>query len=130
MDASRPARPADLRDLALFGGLSDEQVADLATAGAVFGFELGDILFTEGQPAEYWWVLLSGTVDLIRHVGREDAVVAQMDVAGRWAGIPGLGRRRNLPRHRPRRAPRRGVPAARRRPAGPLRCLVSVRRST
>ena len=86
MGAYRPARPADLRDLALFGGLSDEQVADLASAGAVFGFELGDILFTEGQPAEYWWVLLSGTVDLIRHVGREDAVVAQMDVAGRWAG--------------------------------------------
>ncbi|HVK43352.1 MAG TPA: ATP-binding protein [Micropruina sp.] len=86
MGASRPARPADLRDLALFGGLSDEQIADLASAGAVFGFELGDILFTEGQPAEYWWVLLSGTVDLIRHVGREDAVVAQMDVAGRWAG--------------------------------------------
>ncbi|HEX2155841.1 MAG TPA: ATP-binding protein, partial [Actinomycetes bacterium] len=29
---------------------------------------------------------VSGAIDLVRHVGREDTVVARMDVPGRWAG--------------------------------------------
>ncbi len=85
-DGSRRPSPDQLRPLALFAGLSDEQLDDLAAAGQVFAIEPGAVLFAEGQPAEYWWVLLSGTIDLIRHVGREDAVVAHMDVPGRWAG--------------------------------------------
>ena len=44
------------------------------------------MLFTEGRPAEFWWVLLEGTIELVRHIGREDTVVARMDVPGRWAG--------------------------------------------
>ena len=31
-------------------------------------------------------MLLDGTIDLIRHVGGEETVVARMDVPGRWAG--------------------------------------------
>jgi signal transduction histidine kinase len=31
-------------------------------------------------------LLIEGAIDLIRHVGREDTVVARMDVPGRWAG--------------------------------------------
>ena len=34
----------------------------------------------------FWWLLIEGAIDLIRHVGREDTVVARMDVPGRWAG--------------------------------------------
>ena len=44
------------------------------------------VLFGEGQAAEDWWVLLDGTIELVRRIGREDTVVARMDVAGRWAG--------------------------------------------
>jgi signal transduction histidine kinase len=78
--------PADLRRLPLFDGLSDEQVAALADAGAIVAVEPGVVLFGEGEPAESWWVLLDGTIALVRRIGREDTVVAQMDVAGRWAG--------------------------------------------
>ena len=48
--------------------------------------EPGLVLFGEGQAADAWWVLLDGTIELVRHIGREDTVVAKMDVAGRWAG--------------------------------------------
>ena len=43
-------------------------------------------MFHEGEHADFWWVLLDGVVDLIRHAGGEETVVARMDVPGRWAG--------------------------------------------
>ena len=43
-------------------------------------------LFREGEPADFWWVLLDGAIDLLRHIDREDTVVARMDTPGRWAG--------------------------------------------
>src|SRR4029077_7425135 len=46
----------------------------------------GTELFREGEHADYWWVLLDGAIDLIRHIGPEDTVVGRMDVPGRWAG--------------------------------------------
>src|SRR5690349_18491538 len=76
----------ELRDIELFTGLTDDQLAELAAFGDEVPFENGDVLFTEGEHADEWWVLLSGSLDLVRKVGREDVVVARMDVAGRWAG--------------------------------------------
>jgi len=43
-------------------------------------------LFHEGEHADFWWVLVDGALDLMRHIGREDTVVGKMDVPGRWAG--------------------------------------------
>ena len=79
-------RADDLRPLNLFDGLTDDQLADLAGAGAEVPIEPGVDLFREGQPAEYWWLLVDGAIDLVRHIGREDVVVGRMDVPGRWAG--------------------------------------------
>src|SRR3954452_24629877 len=76
----------DLRGLELFAGLGDAQLEELVADGEEGFFEPGVELFTEGEPADFWWVLLEGEIDLLRHVGREDTVVARMDVAGRWAG--------------------------------------------
>ena len=76
----------ELRGIELFTGLTDDQLADLATGGDEVPFETGDVVFTEGEHADEWWVLLSGSLDLVRKVGREDVVVARMDVPGRWAG--------------------------------------------
>ena len=76
----------ELRSIELFTGLSDDQLADLATGGDEVPFEPGDVVFTEGDHADEWWVLLEGSLDLVRKVGREDVVVARMDVPGRWAG--------------------------------------------
>jgi signal transduction histidine kinase len=77
---------ADLRPLSLFDGLSDERLGELVEAGTEVRFEPGMDLFHEGEHADFWWLLVDGAIDLLRHVGREDSVVGRMDVPGRWAG--------------------------------------------
>ena len=79
-------RVEDLRPIELFNGLTDEQLAELAGAGTEVRVEPGVELFHAGEPADAWWVLVDGAVELVRHVGREDVVVGRMDVPGRWAG--------------------------------------------
>jgi signal transduction histidine kinase len=77
----------ELRGLFISDGLSDEQLAELAGAGEEIAFQEGEELFHEGEPADFWWVLLEGQVQLIRQAGREEAVVMRtMDQPGLWAG--------------------------------------------
>ena len=76
----------DLRSLSLFTGLSDGQLTELSEGSTEVHTEPGLELFHEGEHADFWWVLLDGAIDLIRHIGREETVVAKMDVPGRWAG--------------------------------------------
>jgi signal transduction histidine kinase len=76
----------ELRGIDLFAGLTDDQLTELDTGGDEVAFATDDVLFSEGDHADEWWVLLSGSLDLVRKVGREDVVVARMDVPGRWAG--------------------------------------------
>jgi signal transduction histidine kinase len=79
-------RVDELRSLELFRGLTDEQLAELVDAGTEVSVEPGDVLFREGEPADTWWVLVGGAIDLSRHVGREDTVVGRMTTLGQWAG--------------------------------------------
>ncbi|MEU4396472.1 ATP-binding protein [Kribbella sp. NPDC023855] len=79
-------RVDDLRGLGLFAGLSDAQLGELLEGGDEVRIEPGIKLFTEGEHADHWWVLVDGAIELSRHVGREDTVVGRMDVPGRWAG--------------------------------------------
>ena len=79
-------RAEELRPLSIFDGLSDDQLAELVEGGTELPVEPGVELFHEGQHADHWWLLVDGAIDLVRHVGREDTVVARMDVPGRWAG--------------------------------------------
>ncbi|NYJ08330.1 sensor histidine kinase [Petropleomorpha daqingensis] len=76
----------ELRPLGLFAGTESERLDQLAGLGDVVPFRPGDEPFREGQPAEYWWVLLEGSLDLVRHVGREETRLGALDVPGRWAG--------------------------------------------
>ncbi len=79
-------RADELRALSLFDGLADDQLAELAEGSTEVRVEPGADLFREGEQADFWWVLIDGAIDLVRHIGREDTVVAKMDVPGRWAG--------------------------------------------
>jgi signal transduction histidine kinase len=79
-------RVEDLRGIALFDGLSDDQLAELAAVGSQVRFDAGAELFVEGRPADHWWVLLAGTVSLVRRVGHEEATMAVMEFPGQWAG--------------------------------------------
>ncbi|MGY1637788.1 ATP-binding protein [Geodermatophilus sp. SYSU D00742] len=75
-----------LRRIELFSGTDDEQLRVLLAAGTEVSFACGDVLFRENHPAEHWWVLLDGAVELVRHVGRDETRLGAMDVPGRWAG--------------------------------------------
>lgn len=79
-------RADELRPLPIFDGLADDQLAELVAGGTEVRVEPGVELFREGEHADFWWLLVDGAIDLVRHVGREDTVVARMDVPGRWAG--------------------------------------------
>jgi signal transduction histidine kinase len=76
----------DLRGVFLFQGLSDEQIHDLIAAGDEVHFESGDVLFQEGEPADHWWVLVKGRVELLRRTRWEESVAGVMDRPGVWAG--------------------------------------------
>ena len=76
----------DLRGLELLAGLTDAQLTELLEGGTEVRIEPGVLLFTEGEHADYWWVLVDGAIELSRRVGREENVVGRLDVPGRWAG--------------------------------------------
>jgi signal transduction histidine kinase len=76
----------DLGALFLFEALTDAQLAELMAAGEEIRFEAGQELFQESAPADHWWVLLEGQVELVRHAGREESVLRMMEVPGQWAG--------------------------------------------
>ncbi|MEU0090025.1 ATP-binding protein [Kribbella sp. NPDC006257] len=76
----------DLRGLELLAGLTDAQLTELLDGGTEVRIEPGVQLFTEGEHADYWWVLVDGAIELSRRVGREENVVGRLDVPGRWAG--------------------------------------------
>ncbi|RZU22334.1 histidine kinase/DNA gyrase B/HSP90-like ATPase [Kribbella rubisoli] len=79
-------RAEDLRDIPLFAGLTDAQLDELIDGSSEVAIELGSDLFHEGEPADFWWVLVDGVIALHRKIGREDTVMGKMDVPGRWAG--------------------------------------------
>lgn len=76
----------DLRRLSIFDGISDAALFDLLADGEEVHFESGDRLWVQGTPADSWWVLVDGSIDLVRQVGREESVVGHFDEPGRWAG--------------------------------------------
>jgi signal transduction histidine kinase len=76
----------ELRAVPILDGFTDAQVADLAASGSEETYDAGVRLFDEGRPADDWWVLLSGRIDLVRRIGHEEAVMATMENAGQWAG--------------------------------------------
>src|SRR5262249_16125058 len=76
----------DVRGVLLLEGLSDEQLGDLIAAGDEVRFGSGDVLFREGEAADFWWVLLAGRVELLRRTRWEETVAGVMDRPGVWAG--------------------------------------------
>ena len=77
---------AELASIGIFGGLSEAQLVELVEAGDDVAFAPGTEVWRQGEPADYWWVLLEGRIDLVRHIGREDVVFGHLDTPGRWAG--------------------------------------------
>jgi signal transduction histidine kinase len=81
-----PVTVAELRALTLFEGLTADQVRSLIDDGEAVPVVPGEVLFREGAHADDWWVLVEGSVQLSRTVGREEVVVRHMSHPGQWAG--------------------------------------------
>jgi signal transduction histidine kinase len=77
--------PRELRALFLFERLTDGQLAWLCSEGRVEVAQPGPV-YTEGDPATCFYVLLSGTVVLSRRVGGEDIEVGRTSAPGVYAG--------------------------------------------
>ncbi|WP_030607557.1 cyclic nucleotide-binding domain-containing protein [Streptomyces sclerotialus] len=73
-----------------FGALSAEQGRKLMALGREVSFPAGTRIFEEGRPADRFWILRSGAVQLDLHVpGRRPAVIetlGQGDLLG-WAWL-------------------------------------------
>ena len=75
----------ELRQLFLFEKLSGDQLAWLCAKGRVEKFEPGPV-YSEGEPATCFYVLLSGTLVLSRRVGADDIEVSRTSQPGVYAG--------------------------------------------
>ncbi|MFJ5532836.1 ATP-binding protein [Streptomyces sp. NPDC093261] len=75
----------ELKTLFLFEKLSDDQLARLCREGRVEQFEPGPV-YTEGEPATCFFVLLEGTVVLSRRVGNDDVETNRTSQRGVYAG--------------------------------------------
>jgi signal transduction histidine kinase len=75
----------ELRGLFLFDKLTDEQLDWLCREGRVEVIEPGP-LYTEGDPAACFYVLLDGTVVLSRRVGGDEVEVGRTSQPGVYAG--------------------------------------------
>jgi signal transduction histidine kinase len=76
----------ELRGIELFSGLREDQLAELADGAEEVCFQAGEVVFSEGEHADDWWVLLEGSIALVRRMGRESVEVARMGMPGQWAG--------------------------------------------
>lgn len=80
-----PCSPAEISTLFLFEKLSPEQLGRLCSEGRVEMFEPGPV-YTEGDPATCFYVMLEGTVVLYRRVGGDDVEVSRTSQRGVYAG--------------------------------------------
>lgn len=80
-----PCDAAEISTLFLFEKLSPEQLGRLCAEGRVERFEAGPV-YTEGDPATCFYVMIEGTVVLYRRVGGDDVEVSRTSQRGVYAG--------------------------------------------
>jgi signal transduction histidine kinase len=78
--------PDELRTLFLFEKLSDEQLVWISEHGCTMRVPAGGLVLREGDPAENFFLLLSGTVALSRRVGQDDVQTTRTEQRGVYMG--------------------------------------------
>jgi signal transduction histidine kinase len=78
--------PDELRELFLFEQLDGEQLAWVAEHADVISYPAGTDVSVEGEPADCFWVLLSGTMAMTRRVGDDDVEAIRTDYRGAYSG--------------------------------------------
>ncbi len=80
-----PCSPQEIGSLFLFEKLTPEQLGRLCSEGRVERFEAGPV-YTEGDPATCFYVMVEGTVVLSRRVGGDDVEVTRTSQPGVYSG--------------------------------------------
>jgi signal transduction histidine kinase len=80
-----PCSAKEIGSLFLFEKLTPEQLGRLCGEGRVEGFDAGPV-YTEGEPATCFYVMIEGTVVLSRRVGADDVEVNRTSQPGVYAG--------------------------------------------
>jgi signal transduction histidine kinase len=78
--------PEELRELFLFEHLDAEQLAWVAANGDVIDHPAGSEVSTEGEPAECFFVLLEGTLSMVRVVGGSEVETVRTSHRGVYSG--------------------------------------------
>jgi signal transduction histidine kinase len=78
--------PAELRTLFLFEKLTDDQLSWIADHGCTMHMPAGGVVIREGDPAEQFFVLLSGTIALTRKVGQDEVETTRTEQRGVYMG--------------------------------------------
>jgi CRP-like cAMP-binding protein len=82
--------PFELREVGLFGALSDEALAHLSQSLSLITPGAGDIVFREGETAREMYVVLRGEMEVLKRSRRGfDARVAMLG-PGDWFGEMGI----------------------------------------
>ena len=74
---------AGLRGHHLFAGLSPQQMQRLLTASHVDDHEAGQVLFDRGQPAQYFFIVLEGQVNLVLYSKAGEEKIEVIDKSGK-----------------------------------------------
>jgi signal transduction histidine kinase len=78
--------PAQLRELFLFADLTDDQLEWVTTHGDVVSYKAGETVSVEGEPAECFYVLLSGALSMVRMVRGDEVEITRSDQPGAYSG--------------------------------------------
>lgn len=80
-----PCSPQEVASLFLFEKLAPEQLGRLCATGRVELYQPGPV-YTEGDPATCFYVMIEGTVVLSRRVGGDDVEVVRTSQRGVYSG--------------------------------------------
>src|SRR4051794_8138826 len=78
--------PDELRTMFLFEALTPEQLDWIAERSRVELFPAGGTIYTEGEPATCFYVLLAGTITMTRRVAGDEIEVVRSSQRGSYGG--------------------------------------------
>jgi signal transduction histidine kinase len=78
--------PDELRTMFLFEALTPEQLDWVAERSRVELFPADAVVYSEGEPATCFYVLLSGTISMTRRVAGDDVELVRSSQRGSYAG--------------------------------------------
>ncbi|TFV90924.1 cyclic nucleotide-binding domain-containing protein [Blastococcus sp. CT_GayMR20] len=86
MTRAQQLTPEELRGLFLFEDLTEDQLAWVADNGDVVECPAGAEVSVEGEPAECFFVLLEGSLSMVRLVGGSEVETVRTDHRGVYSG--------------------------------------------